>query len=552
MALSLLLSASTAFSAPPELKHLFPVAGHRGTSGAVSIGKTDAWPSVWVDTPGVKFTPTPMLGVYNVDTAADAVPGPHLVRAWNAEGASAPRFFIVSEKPEILAKEPNDTTADAQSIESLPATISGRLDKGGDVDCFAVSLKKGQTLVASVQAYVLASTVDPLLRVTDRSGRVVAFNHDSETLDPFLVWEVPRDGIYVVQVLGFAYPAQASVQLIGGEGCVYRLHLSVGPTVRYASPLNVKAGTKSSLHLIGWNLPTAEAECDATGAASGAVVSRPSGLDAEWLEPVRATDFAEGIEEEPRRTDVTQEIPLPGAVTGRIRAAREEDRYKFTAGKSKAYEIALIASKVGSPLDAWLRLEGADGKELAKNDDAGSRDPRLTWTAPADGTFTVVLGDLTHRGGDEFLYRIAINEAAPAISGSVAAHAYAVGAGKTAEIKATVKRVHGHKAAVELAAINLPSGGTAAAVEVPEKGGEATLKLVAEESAAAANQPFQLVLREKGNAHEQFVRYSIASTSEDNGVPQGYADLVINSTEQLWITVTPTKVEMPNAPPATP
>ena len=47
-----------------------------------------------------------------------------------------------------------------------------------------------------------------------------------------------------------------------------------------------------------------------------------------------------------------------------------------------------------------------------------------------------------------------------------------------------------------------------------------------EESAAAANQPFQLVLREKGSAHEQFVRYSIASTTEDNGVPLQYLMVV--------------------------
>ena len=72
MALVLLLPASIAYSAPPELKHLFPVAGQRGTSVAVSIGKTDTWPSVWADTPGVKFTPTPVLGVFNVDISADA------------------------------------------------------------------------------------------------------------------------------------------------------------------------------------------------------------------------------------------------------------------------------------------------------------------------------------------------------------------------------------------------------------------------------------------------------------------------------------------------
>jgi hypothetical protein len=494
---------------------------------------------MWADAPGIKFTPTPMMGIYNVEIAADVAPGPRVVRAYNAEGASAPRFFIVTETPELRAKEPNDLPADAQAIESLPATISGRLDKTGDVDGFAVTLKKGQTLVAWVESHVLASTMDPLLRVTDRTGRVLGFNHDAKTLDPFLAWEAPRDGTFVVQVMGFAYPAQASVQLIGGEGCLYRLHLSAGPIVRYAAPLSVKAGTKAPLHLIGWNLTQTEVECDATQATPGAVIPPPNGIAETWLEPVRASDRVELTEREPRTADNAEELQLPAAVTGRIHAPREEDRYKFAAQKGKAYEIALTAAKIGSPLDAWLRVEGSDGKELGKNDDATSRDPRLTWTAPADGTFTIVIGDLTHRGGDDYLYRLAVNEAAPAISGTVATHAFAVGAGKATEIKATIKRMHGYKVATELAALHWPAGVTAAPVDIPEKDGEVTLKLVAEDTAVAANQPFQIVLREKETRRELPVVYAMASTSEDNGVPQGYAELVINSTEQLWVTVTP-------------
>ena len=534
-----LLFSTVAHSAPPEVKHLFPPAGQRGTNVTVSIGKTDTWPSMSADAPGIKFTPTPMMGIYNVEIPADVVPGPHLVRAYNAEGPSAPRFFIVTETPELRAKEPNDLPAEAQAIENLPASISGRLDKTGDVDGFAVTLKKGQTLVTWVESHVLASTMDPLLRVTDRSGRVLGFNHDARTLDPFLAWEAPRDGTFVVQVMGFAYPAQASVQLIGGEGCLYRLHLSTGPIVRYAAPLSVKAGTKAPLHLIGWNLTQTEVECDATQATPGAEIPPPNGIAESWLEPVRASDRAELTEREPRAGNDPEDLPLGAAVTGRIRAPREEDRYKFTAQKGKPYEIALTAAKIGSPLDAWLRVEGSDGKELGKNDDASSRDPRLTWNAPADGNFTIVVGDLTHRGGDDFLYRLTVNEAAPAISGTVVAHAFAVGAGKTTEIKANVKRVHGYKVATELAAKNLPAGVTAAPVDLPEKDGEITLKLVADDTAVAANQPFQIVLREKETRRELPVVYAMASTSEDNGVPQGYAELVINSTEHLWLTVTP-------------
>jgi hypothetical protein len=80
---------------------------------------------------------------------------------------------------------------------------------------------------------------------------------------------------------------------------------------------------------------------------------------------------------------------------------------------------------------------------------------------------------------------------------------------------------------------------------VPDKAGEVTFKLMAGAHALPANQPLQLVLREAGSGREHPVRYFMTTTSEDNGVPQGYSELVIDSTDQLWLTVSA-------EPPATP
>ena len=57
-------------------------------------------------------------------------------------------------------------------------SINGRLEKGGDVDSYAVWLEAGQTAVAEVDAYVLASPLDAVLRVVDDQGRQLALNHD--------------------------------------------------------------------------------------------------------------------------------------------------------------------------------------------------------------------------------------------------------------------------------------------------------------------------------------------------------------------------------------
>jgi len=483
----------TAFAGAPTLEHLYPAAGQQGTTVSVAAtGKYDPWPpQVWVDAPGIAFTPAKTKGKFDVQIARDAAPGPHLVRFFNKDGASIPRFFIVSTEPELPEIEPNDDFKSPQMIANLPATISGRLDKAGDVDSFGVTLKKGETLSARVEAYVLASTFDGMLRIVDTDGVELAFNHDGRTLDPDLTWEAPRDGTFVVQLMGFAYPANADVHLTGGEGCVYRLHLSTGPHPRIHFP------------------------------------------------PHEASQGAEIAEQKPNDTAANaQAIPIPCCVSGCIDKPGDEDRFAFTATKQKTYEFRVLSARAGTPLDAWLAIETKDGKQLRRNDDTdGSRDPQLTWTAPSDGVYQAAIGDFTHHGGPDYVYRLTAAEAQPSVIGTTASHSINIAAGQSGEIKATVKPANGFKAKIQLVAKNLPEGVSAPAVEVPEKGGDVSLKISATADASVAAQPIQVVLRETESGSEHPVVFSMVTTGQNNGVPQGYTELVIDSTDQLWLTV---------------
>ncbi len=485
--------ATGAVAAEPTLTHLYPVAGQQGTTVSVAVaGKSEPWPpQVWVDAPGITFKAGKTKGKFDVEIAKDAAPGPHLVRLFNEQGASAPRFFIVSDQPELLEVEPNDDFKAPQKIAKLPAAISGRLDKAGDVDSFAVPLQRGQTLTASVEAYVLASTFDGMLRVVDSNGTQLAFNHDGRTLDPLLTWPAPRDGTFIVQLMGFVYPATAGVGMTGGDGCVYRLHLTTDPAPKVA---------------------------------------------------VRSSDASNGTElaeQEPNDSAANaQAVAIPGTIAGCIQKARDEDRFTFTAVKQHAYELKVTAARAGSPLDAWLKIENKDGKELVRSDDtAGSRDPQFTWTAPSDGVFTAAIGDVTHHGGNDFIYRLAIAEATPSVAATAGNHFVTVAAGKTAEMKVTVKRANGFKPKLQLTAKNLAEGVSAPDVAVPDKDGEVTLKFAATSEATAASQPFQLVLRETESGVEHAVRYMMTTTGENNGVPGGYTEMVIDSTDQLWLSV---------------
>src|SRR5206468_10122271 len=108
-----------------------------------------------------------------------------------------------------------------------------------------------------LEAYVLGSPVDAVLRLVDARGVQVALNHDDgRTLDPFLAFTAKAAGPYVLQVFGFVFPADSSVRFTGNSRCVYRLHLSRGPYARYCLPLGAPQGERSTLRLVGWNFGT--------------------------------------------------------------------------------------------------------------------------------------------------------------------------------------------------------------------------------------------------------------------------------------------------------
>ena len=100
-----------------------------------------------------------------------------------------------------------------------------------------------------------------------------------------------------------------------------------------------------------------------------------------------------------------------------------------------------------------------------------------------------------------------------------------------------MKRANRFKAKLRLVAENLADGVTAPAVDVPEKDGEVALKITADATAKPSGQPFTIILRETDSDTVHTARFFMTTTGENNGVPQGYTELVIPSTGQLWLTV---------------
>jgi len=546
-----ILTGTSGFAAAPVLEHVFPVALAVGSSNSVTlVGKFDPWPPrVWLDGTGVALEPTTNNGVVTVVVATNAPVGPRLVRTFNGEGASAPHFLLVTAEPELSEVEPNNERAAPQAIERLPAVLNGRLEKNGDVDSFAVTLEAGQTLVAWLECYTLMSPLDPVLRLIDSRGVQVAWNHDDgRSLDPFLTWTAPTAGTWVLQTFGFAYPAGSEIRFSGNERGVYRLHLTSGPVVRHTLPLGVGRGGSTTLRLRGWNLGAeTNREVVFDGGTVGAEVLnvsfRPTGID----DPIELAvgDGPETMEIEPNTASAeANPLEVPGAVSGELNQPGDEDRFLFPAKKGELLLLEIHSASLGFPLDAWLKVEDRSGKELVRNDDGAGADPLLEWTAEEDGSYVAAVGNLLRRGGADQWYRLGIRRAKPSVQVSVTENAWAVEPGKTNEIKVAVARRHGFDAKLQLSVSGLPEGVQAEPVEVSDKGGETVLKIIAGEGAQPFSGPIRIVATEGESGREQGASMSLVSAGENNGVPQGYRRLVIDSVSALWLTVLPTpKVE---------
>jgi len=462
---------------PPPLDGLYPAGGERGTTNSVTaIGKFASWPpQVWINDGGLTFTAETNKGKFSVAIAADALPGPRLVRLYNEDGTSEPRFFVVGGGRELTEVEPNNRFAKPQPIPALPTTINGRLDKNGDVDSFAIHLRAGEWIDARVDSYTLMSKVDAVLRLVTTNGQQLAWNHDFVTLDPRLAWRASNDGPVVLQIFGFAYPPGSDIGFTGGDAVAYRLHLALTNAARL---------------------------CDSP------------------------------IAEEAREASA-EPIDLPVVIRGNIGTGGEEDRFQFTAKKNEFVELVVDAASIGSPLDAWLKIEDPAGQQLARNDDAeGSRDPRLEWKAPTNGTFVLALGSVTHRGGKDFCYRLNVKQAGPDIRATLSASALVLTSGATNDLNMEFKRLRGLTNELSVSIHDLPPGVTFVSTNLPAKDGPVSLQFVAEKEAPPFQGPIRVAVIVRATQEERVVPFELTTRGET-----GYAHLLVEADDRVWLTV---------------
>ncbi len=114
-----------------------------------------------------------------MNVAKDAPPGVYHIRLWTQGGWSNPVRFLVGDLPNLIEGEPNDAPGQPQRV-GLPAVINGRIERKGDMDQFAFTVRACEQLVFEVKAEELGSPLDTHLTLYNSKGKELASNDDAD------------------------------------------------------------------------------------------------------------------------------------------------------------------------------------------------------------------------------------------------------------------------------------------------------------------------------------------------------------------------------------
>lgn len=425
--------AFRADAAPPKVDRMFPNGGTRGSTVNIKLtGTLDKATKVWCDRGDLKLSLDIKKKSLKIAIPKTANPGMCWLRFHNAEGASPLRAFEIDALPGVNEKEPNDSPSQAQKLKG-PSVIDGVLSKRGEADTFAIEVKRGQTLVASMRANrTLGSPMDGVLQIVTPRGYVLEQNDDDRGFDPQVTHTAKADGL--LQVRAFAFPAMpnSTIGLAGSSSYVYRLTITTGPFLDHVSPAALKNSGANKLRLFGWNIPKSQ---QTRTIAKDETATYPDGFANGIKLPV--ADMKTVVETDAAKR---QALELPVLVTGHIDKTKEVDVYEFNAKKGQRLRFVAEARALGSPLDPVLRLVDAKGTLVARAETRSSTaiDETLSASIKADGKYRLEIRDLHRRGGWRYFYRLTMQPAPLVATATVASDAFVVTAKKPLTIPITV------------------------------------------------------------------------------------------------------------------
>jgi hypothetical protein len=461
---ALVLSSGFAFPAlaqAPELGGLLPAGGVRGQSTQVRIeGKNLTGARLYLSGSGVtvkslQVTPDGNRLTADLSVEPGAKLGPHEVRLATSKGVSNGARFWVDLIPNQVVEAPMTENMPPIVLEGAnPIAVNGRIAARAGRDRFVLTAAAGDTWSFDCFADRIRSRFDPVLELRDEAGVSLKLVQSMWETDPRFVYRFAKAGRYFLAVRDSEYN--------GGPNYTYRLRVGRMAFLAGYSPRGAPPGQQVHLALDGTNLTTQQATVAIPSDAAPGMYWAEVNADRSgpmivplMVENEAVLDAGQG--------DAPQPLPaLPAAIDG-VFGRSSHSRFTFHSAAQAAYLFDLLGRRIGSRIDGQIRVLNAAGKEIAANDDAPGlgKDARLAFTAPADGDYTVEVGNVEEITGADCYYRLKASRVTPDFLLSIATDRLTVPVGGTVSVPVTLERTGGFQDAVEVRLEGLPEGVTA-------------------------------------------------------------------------------------------
>jgi hypothetical protein len=298
---------------------------------------------------------------------------------------------------------------------------------------------------------------------------------------------------------------------LGNPKYVYCVEIAEKPFVQAVFPIAVERGTTQKAALIGehlggtrtamltaaadeplgWKRATFETESGlsnpvsvlvsefpqvvATGAntsfETALPLTLPVGVNGRFVDgaELAVASGGDAVGDASGEETATANAPSESRATGQASSAPSGGHvYSFQAKMGRYYLFEVLANRVGLPLDSLLEIYDADGKKLAEaDDDLLSKDSKIYFQAPADGTFYILVRDLLARSGERFVYHLRAEPSGPDFEVHGEYYYAQLAPGTRMLWFARINRLNGFDGPVEIQVEGLPAGVTCTPLTIP-------------------------------------------------------------------------------------
>lgn len=390
-----------------NVTHLIPVAFNPGVKTRVRLygqglaAVRNLWTSFDAQVQWVSDAPATDNEIsFDITPDAKTAVGMYGLRGIGPEGISDVRLVVIDDLPVALEGGQNKAPATPQEL-TIPGAVDGFILPEQTL-FYAINVTANQSLSFEVVGYRLGTGFDPLLRISGPDGKELISHDNDEGLgyDSRFTVTFPAAGRYIVELRDTRF-----------QGGVWPYHLRIGdfPITRATYPAGGQRGQQLTVAFPGHkasDVPPATVKLDGKDPSPFSQCAVQGGSGSTWL-TLEMQDGESQLELEPNDAVATANpIKLGRTLDGRLERAGDVDAYSFQARKGAAIYFRGLTKRIASPADLYLRVVDIAGNQLQASDDEGTNDGELTFTSPAEGTFVLIVEDLNHRGGVEFVYRI--------------------------------------------------------------------------------------------------------------------------------------------------